>query len=80
MLHKCLQYETISSDRIFHQRVQLSIGKGTSSALAELHIRRSIQNACLPERFYVSKPLLCHFSAFDHNGFITVRSQQICAK
>ena len=46
------QYFLIAPMRIFHRGIQLSVGKGSGSALAELHIGLCVQNSGVPELFH----------------------------
>ena len=46
------QYFLIAPMRIFHRGIQLSVGKGPGSALAELHIGLCVQNSRVPELFH----------------------------
>ncbi len=57
-LNKLLQYEASPAIGILHQGIELTIRKGTGTALTELGIGLCTELPLFPERFHILDPLL----------------------
>ena len=60
-----------SSIGVFYQRIQLSIGKSSRTALSELYIGIRVQDAVFPEVFHGFLTFVCFFSPFQYQWTVS---------
>ena len=67
-LHKFLQHEAPPAVGILHQGIELTVRKGTGTALTELGIGLRIELSLFPKRFHILDTLLYRSAALINHG------------